>query len=50
MNQTVIILNSYTVNSTLMRGNFPIYVKGASQCCVDTNGILTIQPVQINKN
>ena len=50
MNQTIVILNSYIYNSSVIKGNFPIYVAGISQCCVDENGVLTVTPVIVPQN
>jgi hypothetical protein len=47
MSSPIIILKSYTVKSTTVLGNFPIYIQAASQCCIDANGVKTIQPISI---
>jgi len=49
MNQTVIFLTNYTVNSRVIKGRFPVYIKGISQCCVDSKGYVTIQPIKITQ-
>jgi hypothetical protein len=45
MNNTIIILNSYNKNGLTLSGNYPVYVKGISQCCIDKNGKQVITPV-----
>jgi len=50
MNQTVIFLTSYVVNGKTIQGSFPVYIKEVSQCCIDENGVLTIQPITIKQN
>ena len=47
MSNPIITLKSYTVKSVTVTGNFPIYVKGASQCCISKNGIKTVTPITI---
>jgi hypothetical protein len=49
MSQTVVFLTSYTVNSKFVKGSFPVYVKGISQCCIDKNGYVTIQPITVKQ-
>jgi hypothetical protein len=49
MNDSVIFLTSYVVNAKTVVGSFPVYVKEISQCCIDENGVLTIEPITINQ-
>jgi len=50
MSSPIIVLNSYIVKNKVIRGNFPIYVKGISQCCINARGEQVITPVVINVN
>jgi hypothetical protein len=41
----ILILKSYVINSRLIRGSFPIYIKGISQCCITPDNKQVITPV-----
>jgi hypothetical protein len=41
----ILILKSYIINSKLIRGNFPIFIKGISKCCIGNDNKQIITPV-----
>jgi len=47
MADDIIILTSYTIKGVEIQGNFPIYVNGVSQCCIDEDGNQIVTPVEI---
>lgn len=49
MSSPVLILTSYTVNGNKKFGNYPIWIKGISQCCIDPSGKLTINPIIVKQ-
>lgn len=50
MNESVIILTTYTINGSTVSGSFPIWVQGVSQCCTDENGELVITPISVTND
>jgi hypothetical protein len=48
MSSPVIKITSYMVNNRVIRGSFPIYIKGASQCCINGEGYQVITPIAVN--
>jgi hypothetical protein len=43
-----VILDSYeNPNKEIVEGEFPIYITGASQCCIDINGYVKSEPITI---
>jgi hypothetical protein len=50
MSSPILILTSYVVNNKIIRGSFPIYVLGISQCCIKADGTQKVTPIVINPN
>jgi hypothetical protein len=50
MSNPIIVLTSYIVNNKIIRGSFPLYVKGISQCCINARGEQVITPIVVNVN
>jgi len=48
MSSPIIVLTSYVVKNKVIRGNFPIYIKGVSQCCVKPDGTQVVTPIVVN--
>jgi hypothetical protein len=48
MSSPIIILTSYVVNKKVIRGNFPIYVRGVAQCCIKSDGTQVVTPIVVN--
>jgi hypothetical protein len=44
-----IVLKSYTANDTTTIGEFPIYITGVSECCLDEKGKQKVIPIVIPK-
>jgi hypothetical protein len=44
-----IVLKSYTANDVTTVGDFPIYITGVSECCLDDNGNQKVVPLVIPK-
>jgi hypothetical protein len=42
-----VVLTTQTVNNVPKQGIYPIYVRGASKCCIDKSEIQQITPVVI---
>jgi len=50
MSKPIIIVTSYVVNNRIIRGRFPIYVRGISECCLKPDGTIKATPIIINPN
>jgi hypothetical protein len=50
MNSPILIITSYVVNNQIIRGTFPIYTLGISECCIRPDGTQKITPIVINPN
>jgi hypothetical protein len=46
-NTDYVILTTQKINSVEVKGTYPIYVRGVSQCCIDINDIQQITPIVI---
>lgn len=50
MKSPILIIKSYVVNNKIIKGDFPIYILGISQCCIKPDGSQQITPIVINPN
>jgi hypothetical protein len=50
MRNPILKVSSYVVNNRVIRGSFPIYVLGISQCCIKPDGTQQVTPIVINPN
>jgi hypothetical protein len=44
-----VVIKTQNINNVPVQGNYPVYIRGASQCCIDNSGIQHANQIVIPK-